>query len=377
MDNSPEIVEAFFVRSGNRVVGPFTRHVLVTMFQRGKLSAYAEVSLNRANWRPLSHLGQEFAGPLEHDTQGATPNFQALARTPPLEAASGAQSPHANAPVASLSLLSSASDETPCFYSIDGQVAGQVPLSYVRELALTGRLSPHDRLWIAGTRDWVEAATVPALQFPSRIDQSMKWGRKSPILLACMGLLVLLLVVGPLLLVFGITKSRSDQAREAAQLAKEAYERQVALEKEEVARLEKVGSDLANREDRLISQRLQMESKLEQVNLQYATITAAGARDERIRGRIDQIEGEIQAVDSKIETLRAEQAANAAEQKAANEQLQDLQREENRLQEEGNRSLEETNRNTERINRNTEKTSEEAKKIRKEEEKQTRALQGK
>lgn len=336
MENSPEIVEAFFVRSGGRIVGPFTRHVLQTMFERGKLSTYAEVSPNRADWWPLSQLGAPFAGPPEQNVPAGGPSMGQLTVAPPQDLAGNDYSPQGSVPVASQSLIAGTADDAPCFYSIDGQVAGQVPLSYVRELARTGRLSPHDRLWIAGTRDWVDAATVTTLAFPSRFDQTAKWGRKSPVLLTCAALLILLLVVGPLVVVFGLAQRRTDQARESARIAKEDFEKEVRLKKEEVARLEKVGTGLAAREDKLINQRLQMESNLEQVRLQYTTIAATGIRDERIRGRIDEIEGQIQDVSSKLESLEADQKANAAELREANAQsLAEQQK--------GNKTLDEIN----------------------------------
>ncbi|WP_437206320.1 GYF domain-containing protein [Planctomicrobium sp. SH664] len=113
---------AYFVKSGSKVLGPFSREQLGSLQARGRLSAEHLVSTDRRNWRPYEELAEE------------SPPAEVLDRELP----SGEE----------------------WFYAQDHQQSGPVSRAQIQLLIDEGTLSGDTLVWKEGYPEWIRAGSI-------------------------------------------------------------------------------------------------------------------------------------------------------------------------------------------------------------------------
>lgn len=311
MNSSTQAAAQYFVRSeGKAVVGPFAMDQLRHLFRGGRLTVYAEVSSDRKQWRPISTLGEEFCPP-----QGSGPLIGSSASPSALPPDTTVLADDANIAVGFLPSGIDLNDDLQCFCMINGRKNGPLPLGAVKELARRGSVSPHDRLWIAGTQQWVEVGSVPDFTFPTQGQKLSQWLRKSPVMVTILGLAVLLLVVAPVVLVFGLARYRSLESQRVVDEERDDRAKQEQRKTERIAQLEREKEELIGEQLQLLEQRDRLESQL-------AKYSATNRIDEiRIQSDRERLREEIDDMIRKLREIGIDLAAKKEEVKAAREDL--------------------------------------------------------
>lgn len=319
--------DQLFVRQGNKIRGPFSMAVLVSMKARGRLDATMQISCDRVNWvaaRTLPELFGETDG-CGSQLDGTSPVLEMPPTIPALHAvpSDGAGDPSLK-----------------CFYSIDGIVHGPVPLAALRQRAASGQLAPTDYVWIEGSPDWVPAISVPALCVPTHRQRTASLFRSNAVLLSCIGCIALLIVGLPTWYVFASSRQRQNEVEAQAKADKELHERNETRKKEEIARLERERDRLFAHERSLISERNQTQMQLETIRLSYTQLSVEKLRDEKVEARMDELTLQLAKQDRALADLREAQGRTQDE---LERQTDELERQ-TELQEEGNRTLKDINR---------------------------------
>jgi hypothetical protein len=140
----------WYVRVRGKVMGPFDLEQLRSLRARGQVGRFHEISTDRHTWQKASMLTELFSAPAAH---AAAPSEQSARE--PAEAEW------------ELPLIDTREDEQATWYYVkDGSPVGPIDTPALQRMATIGQIGPNDQVWQEGTRDWVRAATVPALGFP-------------------------------------------------------------------------------------------------------------------------------------------------------------------------------------------------------------------
>lgn len=116
----------YFLKSGGKTLGPFSREQLDSLQARGRIKSEHLISPDRKLWKPVV----EFFGETES---------------------------HSNA-----ALTDDVNDEW--YYVEDQRRVGPLTQTHLKNLFKNGTLSPEDLVWREGFRDWVPASSVPEFQ---------------------------------------------------------------------------------------------------------------------------------------------------------------------------------------------------------------------
>jgi hypothetical protein len=276
MANLTQDVHAWYLRNRGKIQGPFPVDTLISMKQRGRIGPGAEVSSDRAAWIPISRLGSPFEEP------SAPPSLPAALSTQ----------------------LGDAAMEPQCHFSMDGSQQGPVPLSVLQGYARSRQLAPTDLVWIEGEPQWKPAYQVSGLIFAPATSHATSWIRANPAASACLGILILAVLLAPSWYVIAVSRERQRRIDQAAAAQKAAQEKEDSLRKEEREDRYRREKDEKDREAFLKGQAMQAEAQ-----------GAARKRDEDWKNSM--LQEARNRAEAERETANASRDRVAAEQETA------------------------------------------------------------
>jgi hypothetical protein len=217
---------SYYVRIDRHVRGPFSREVLSSMFDRGRITSETLVSKDRNSWCSLCELGDDFAGGDAATSQPGSGDF--------------------------------AAGSNQYFCTIDGITQGPLHIDELQRLVASSRLEPNDQVWEEGRPEWTAARNIPGLAFPSQPEQARSWIKSQPALFASLALILLLLFGLPTYYVLA-----SAAARQAEKLAMEERLKEEEQKKREDEAIEKKNKLDERRHQELLEQnRMEHEEKM-------------------------------------------------------------------------------------------------------------------
>jgi hypothetical protein len=220
---------SFFVRIDRHVRGPFSREVLASMFDRGRITSDTAISSDRNSWFELRDLGEPFA--------------------------------NGNAPLADTSATPdySQSNADQFFCTINGETHGPLSLDVLQRLVGSGQLEPNDQVWQQGQPDWKAAQNVSGLKFVSQPEQARSWIRAHPALFASVAFILIALLTLPTYYVLA-----SAAARKAERLAKEQQRKETEQrEREETDLKEKIAREERQHAEQIDLLKMQHEEQMQ------------------------------------------------------------------------------------------------------------------
>ncbi len=302
--------EQWFIKNDHKIMGPFSIGVLTSMQGRGRVSPSTLVSPDRKVWYSISELGPPFAELTDATVTQPSPLIGGELMPAPS---------HAPVPLAPTQNFSAAGQ---CFYSVDGVVHGPIPAVRLQERIDAGSLGPNDHVWLEGQPCWAPAFQLPGLSFQSRKQSMTAWLRTNPALATCLIGVAIVMFAVPSWYVIGLASQRQTAAERKAEAVRLAIEKEDQRRKDKLAEMKESINALESREERLTNQRLQVQSQLETVRLQYTTLQLGEIRDQRVREKLAGLEADLETMDDKIVSVQdqiAEQRREFQQKRADDE----------------------------------------------------------
>lgn len=295
---------AYYVRQAGRILGPFSRDMIDGLIQRGRIPPDAEVSADRVAWTPLPQ------------TAAAESVESPLAPLVPTLVSAGS------------TLDDSIGDGTECFFTVDGQRVGPLPIAALRRRAALGEVQPTDMVWIAGHQDWLPAETLPGMLFKPPGGQLSAWIRSNRALAISLALAASVLIGVPFVLTAQslLAEKRADEAEILAAQKKEAQIRDELAQRE--ARLRDELDRLLAREKMNHEQETTLRRDIGQMEMQYYSATAQGIQSQREQQKLTELNRELERNTEVAQQIKAGQESVNAQL----ERVQSEMQESNRLQ---------------------------------------------
>jgi uncharacterized protein DUF4190/uncharacterized protein DUF4339 len=147
------LAEAYYIRLGGKVQGPFGIEELHRLAKRGRFSRLWEISEDGVTWHRASEFPELFPtpAPLAYRRGQIKPTDGDPVSEESQDDPSAADVPQQDA--------AASAEQLWCYYLLDGQEQGSVDFSTLQLMAI----GPDDLVWTDGMADWVEARLVAGL----------------------------------------------------------------------------------------------------------------------------------------------------------------------------------------------------------------------
>lgn len=228
------LAEAYYIRLGGKVQGPFGIAELHRLAKRGRFSRLWEVSEDGITWHRASEFPELFPSPT-HLPSHRPPTGPPSSDSEPIKPIDGDPGSGESPPPADeegyqvktelpQQKETASSPEPLWHYSLNGQEQTPVVFSTLQQLASTGRLAPNDFVWTNTMADWVEVRYVAGLASESEIKAvgEFQLGKVAPMAVASFlfglaGISCLFFFGGIVAVVFGhIALKQIGESRDAS-----------------------------------------------------------------------------------------------------------------------------------------------------------------
>lgn len=225
------LAEAYYIRLGGKVQGPFGIAELHRLAKRGRFSRLWEVSEDGITWHRASEFPELFPTPTRLAAH-RPPRKHPSSESEPINGDPGSGESPSLADEEGYQIKTelpeqketASSTEPLWYYSLDGQEQTPVVFSTLQQLASTGQITPNDFVWTNTMAEWVEARYVAGLAPESDIAAvgTVQSGKVAPMAVASFlfglaGISCLFFFGGIVAVVFGhIALKQIGESRDAS-----------------------------------------------------------------------------------------------------------------------------------------------------------------